>query len=515
MVTFFMVIQSAWKQVGTRYIKDEKKRFEMEWEILKKPKLRQYQFNCVFIMRSFLLDTAIGNNYFVKRVKEHMVRLFIFLLSLSLFLNTGAANASVSFKQGQKHNESVISENLLKVNLFYYKDFPYRQSYVNQEIKGCIKMPARGIVHCKEFISLIRSKNKVNNWLRVQHEKGYMPLTRQEFGISNSQGHINKVAPVYFSSINKKLGNVSSLYMPATGIFIRHVPAVREYTFKNIKTNVVFSVKATPEHPVYAANRQGFIPISQLLPGDHLLSENGQKIELICPQGVNNGCGVSFNQGGITVVYNIETSQRHTYFVQSEKLLVHNCNNDMYKSKMNEETGEKTDAPKSDKNHYPNHGRVRLVMRSQPNKNFLSKTEYTMEEAREFRNEVRSRSSSRYSRINVLDIDGNTPKNGLKVRALAVIDSEGSVAPYSSLDDLSLYKGRLLNNSMPVTKNLSSFNFTKEIITQGAINVGYHTMQVVGGALIVVGGMVAVLGLLTYGVMSDMSYCGFYNGYCF
>ena len=254
-----------------------------------------------------------------------MMRSFIFLFSLSLCMNSYPADSSIHFNQGRQYNKSVVSENLLKVNIFYYKDFPYRQRYANHKIKGCIKMPAEGIVRCKEFISLMRPENKVNNWFYLQHEKGYLPLTLKEFGITNVQGHINKVTPADISSVNNKIDQVNSPYVPATGIFIRHVSDVREYTFKNIKTNIVFSVKVTPEHPIYSVNRQAFVPVSQLLPEDHLLSENGQKIQLICQYGIKKDCSTYFNKGEITAVYNIEVEQRHTYFVQDEKMLVHNA----------------------------------------------------------------------------------------------------------------------------------------------------------------------------------------------
>ena len=271
------------------------------------------------------MSTAIDSNCAVKTVKKHEIYSFIFLFSLLLCVDSVSANSSAFFNQGQRHNESMVHENLLKVNIFYYKDFPYRQRYANHKIKGCIKRPAEGIVRCKEFISLIRPENKVNNWFHLQHEKGYLPLTPKEFGITNIQGHINKVTPADISSVNNKIDKVSSPYVPATGIFIRHVSDVREYTFKNIKTNVVFSVKVTPEHPVYSVNRQAFVPVSQLLPEDQLLSENGQKIQLICQYGIKKDCSTYFNKGEITAVYNIEVEQRHTYFVQDEKILVHNA----------------------------------------------------------------------------------------------------------------------------------------------------------------------------------------------
>ena len=390
-----------------------------------------------------------------------MMRSFIFLFSLFLCMNSYPADSSIHFNQGRQYNKSVISENLLKVNIFYYKDFPYRQRYADHKIKGCIKRPAEGIVRCKEFISLIRPENKVNNWLRLQHEKGYLPLTLKEFGITNIQGHINKVTPADISSVNNKIDKVSSPYVPATGIFIRHVPDVREYTFKNIKTNVIFSVKVTPEHPVYSVNRQAFVPVSQLLPEDQLLSENGQKIQLLCRQGVKKYCGAPFNnEGGITSVYNIEASQRHTYFVQSEKLLVHNCNYGTHDEDPGQDIGEKVDILKN---------RVRFVVKGSSGGDdrgaFLSEKEYTLEKAMEYRNRIRRMHNTPYVRVRAGDE---------RMKLVAVMDYQGSVAPYSRLEDLSLQDGKLTKDFLMVKEKLDDFNFTKEILTQGVVNMAYH-----------------------------------------
>ena len=442
------------------------------------------------------------------------MRSLVYLLSFLLCTNVNAATSSISFFHGQQHSNSIASKSLLKVDVFYYRDFPYRQHYAHRGMNGCIKMPAAGIVRCKEVISLLREENTINNWLRIQNKKGYLPLTMKASGIINTVGHISKITSAGFSSVNKKTADVNSPYRPATGIFIRHVTDVRQYTFKNIKTNVVFSVKATPEHPVYSVNRQAFIPVSHLSTEDYLLSEDGQKIHLICPQGLKNSCGVSFNKGGITSVYNVETSQRHTYFVQSEKLLVHNCDNNMRKVSMGQDTGKKADVSKSDKNNYPSQGKVRLVLRAKSiKKPVLTGEEYTVQEVLEARDKVRSKSFSLYSRVNVRGLSADS-KGGVKMRTLAVIDHEGSVAPYSSLENLSLDNGRLMNDSMPVTENLSNFNFTKEIMTQGAINVGYYTMQAAGGTLMVVGGIGLIFALFAYGLYGTF-YCGPYNGYCF
>ena len=440
------------------------------------------------------------------------MRSLVYLLSFLLCINVNAATSSISFFHGQQHSNSLASKSLLKVDVFYYRDFPYRQHYAHRGMNGCIKMPAAGIVRCKEIISLLREENTINNWLRIQNKKGYLPLTMKASGITNTVGHISKITPVGFSSVNKKTADVNSPYRPATGIFIRHVTDVRQYTFKNIKTNVVFSVKATPEHPVYSVNRQAFIPVSHLSTEDYMLSEDGQKIHLICPQGLKNSCGVSFNKGGITSVYNVETSQRHTYFVQSEKLLVHNCDNNMRKVSMGHDTGEKADVPKSSQNERPDKGKVLLVISESNIKyngvTFLTGEEYTVREVIGFRSKVRSENISLYSRVGCFH--GKTGVKKMKV--LAVMDYEGSVAPYSSLDHLSLDHGKLMNDFEPVTEKLNNFNFGKEIRTQNIKTVGYNIMDA-GEKTIYFLGMAVVVTLSAAGFMAYGAMCG-YSG-CF
>ena len=384
----------------------------------------------------------ISSICFLIKIKKPVMRLFVYLLSSLLCTNVNAATSSISFFHGQLHNNRVVAENMLKIDIFYYRNFSYRQRYAHQEIKGCIKIPARGIVRCKESVSLIRPESQVNGWLHSQYEKGYLPLTMKSFGVTNTVGHINKVTPVGFLSVNKKMDNLKSPYVPATGLFIRHVPDVREYTFKNIKTNVIFSVKATPEHPVYAANRRDFIPVSQLSPEDHLLSDNGDKIQLLCHYGINQGikkgCGIPFNQGGITRVYNIETSWRHTYFVQRERLLVHNCN----------------DAPDNTiQGRTYNRDQIRLFGRRGNNIEFSEPM--PLDSFKSIKNE-KFRNSPGLSFIN---------REGEKVEIAGAVDSENYIGHYSELDDLYVRNGRLLKGrffSMPVEDKLDDFNFNDE-----------------------------------------------------
>ena len=400
----------------------------------------------------------IGSVCFLMNIKKCVIRSLVYLLSGLLCTNVNAATSSTCFFHGQQANNPVVAENMLKVDIYYYRDFPYRPRYAHQKIKDCIKIPARGIVRCKEFISLVRPENQVNSWLSNQDKKGYLPLTMKSFGVANTVGRINKVTPADFLPANKKMDNLKSPYVPATGLFIRHVLDVREYTFKNIKTNVVFSVKATPEHPVYSASRLGFVPISKLSPEDHLLSDNGEKIQLLCPysinqgvnQGIKKGCGAPFNQGNITRVYNIETSWRHTYFVQGERLLVHNCN----------------DVPGNTKQGSRYHrNQIRLIGRHEKN------IEYSEPRTLDSIKNRKSGGIRKSLRLGFVNEDNKT------VEIAGVVDSEGNIGRFSELDDLYIRNGRLRKGwffSTPVNEKVKDFDFDEEFNCQRASQREYN-----------------------------------------
>ena len=421
---------------------------------------------------------CIGSICFLMQVKKNVIQSLVYVFFCLLCTNVNAATSSVSFFHGQLHNNPVVAENMLKVDIFYYRDFPYSQRYAHQEIKDCIKIPARGIVRCKEFISLVRSESQVNDWLHSQYEKGYLPLTMKSFGVTNTRGHINKAAPAGFLSVNKKMDNLKTPYVPATGIFIRHAIDVRQYTFKNLKTNMVFSVKATPEHPVYSASRHVFVPVSQLFPEDILLAANGEKIQLLCRHGINqgikNGCSVPVNKGGITRVYNIEVSQRHTYFVQSEKLLVHNhCDAGISgrdTHKIEEKTGLSTvevrEQPVSDDGEW-----VRVVALHTDEKACVHGNKMTLEQARLIKSQAGANAyQCMFEKCPGLNQFINTRKVG-------IMDGQGFVARYSDLEKLSFEKGVLTNGSLPVKERLDDFGIGEELRIQHEASSAYRTQQ--------------------------------------
>ena len=253
------------------------------------------------------------------------MRFPVFLIILSLCVNLNATVTFTGLPLIQGHHASENTTDLLKVDMVYYKDFPYKKSYANQRFKNCIVFSEAGVVRCRQQVALLRPAKIVEGWLHTQNKKGYLPFALKKYGIMDVKAYITEIVPAESIHNNKNSSTLQSSYVPATGIFIRHVLDVSQYTFKNQEKNITFFIKATPDHPVYAVNRQAFISISQLSPEDTLLSAKGEKIKLVCPDKVKGGCGTVFNRGKITSVYNIETSQRHTYFVQSENMLVHNC----------------------------------------------------------------------------------------------------------------------------------------------------------------------------------------------
>ena len=391
----------------------------------------------------------INNTYFIVKVKQYVIQSPAYLLSFFLCTNVSATTSPVSFPHEQQHNHSVVSKKMLKVDVFYYKDFPYRQRYAHHEINGCIKMPATGIVRCREVISQFIKESTMRRWLRIQNKNGYLPLTMKEFGVIDAQAHIGKVTPVKFPPINKKSATANLYNKPITKIFIRHVLHVKIYTFKNMETNVVFTVEATPEHPVYSASRQKFIPVSKLSSKDHLLSENGQKIKLLCQQGIKKDCGLPFNQGGITSVYNVEVSQRHTYFIQSERLLVHNGCEDMGSIVMRRQI-----IP-TDRVHGRDDKSVYVLTRGAGTRDDYyirqSKTKFTLEKIRELKRQ---------------SLDGYIKIDGKEQWVLALMDRESYVDSYSNLKHLSLENGRLINKLKPVTQKYDDFDFNAEFKAQ-------------------------------------------------
>ena len=362
----------------------------------------------------------------------------------SVFLLLNAITAFANLPLAQYNHTPVNTTGLLKADIVYYRDFPYKKSYANQQLKNCITLRGAGRVYCKEQVSLLRPAKMVKSWLHTQNKKGYLPFVLKKYGITGVKAHITEVMPAGIRPAkitsakpahkNKNRGMLISPYVPVTGIFIRHVLDVSQYTFKNLKTKVTFFVKATPNHPVYAVNKRAFIGISQLSSEDTLLSARGEKIKLVCPDNVKSGCGTAFNRGKITDVYNIETSQRHTYFVQSENMLVHNCGDETAI-----EDGQNSHYDQITLNQVPHRKSVALVVKNAAT------------------GEPELEKPSRYSLDSVIGMQQNrywtTPAN--RATILGISDHAGYVAPYDKASSLSLNEdGRLMISTSSQEKEL-------------------------------------------------------------
>ena len=222
-----------------------------------------------------------------------------------------------------------------KVYIIYNKDFPYKQNYNEQHIKGCKKTYIKStfsnkkdekktvaVLRCVEHIKLLRSDKIVNQWVRIQNKKHFFLLTLNTFNFVNIHAQITAIRPVKSDDHQSSLYNKQT--KKVTGQFERHTANVKKYTFRNMKTGKTTTVNATSEHPVYVKNRAAFIPMNLLRVTDQLLNSAGQEIRLICPGNRMQRCGELLHNHIPLPVYSLEIDHHHTYFVSSIRLLVHN-----------------------------------------------------------------------------------------------------------------------------------------------------------------------------------------------
>ena len=235
---------------------------------------------------------------------------------------------------------SATCHHLREVDINYNHDFPYRDSYSNQKVTQCVKayrtvianrtmgskytavkknMP---VLRCREHIRLLRPIKIINQWLYIQSKKHFFPLTIREFNIINIPAHITAVHACYKDVVHRFSRSYKTRRV--IGTFERHEINIQTYTFKNINTGKMISINATPYHPVYVKNKSSFISINSLSSIDELLNNTGQRIKLVCSADHTGHCGIPLNYMVPTPVYNLEIEKKHTYFVSSIKLLVHN-----------------------------------------------------------------------------------------------------------------------------------------------------------------------------------------------
>ncbi len=213
-----------------------------------------------------------------------------------------------------------------EVDFVYYHDFPCKATCIDKIIPSCRKANSdrrKVVLRCTEHMNLLRPKTMVRQWLQEQKKQGRVSLTIKEFGVNNVHGYITAIKPTIVNTTHLDINR--SYQSPAISLFGRHVLKVRTYQFKDVNTEQISYVSATPEHRVYVKNYNAFVPIQNLSPKDNLISATGHQIHLLCKGNRNSHCGVSYGVKGVPVeVYNLEIYQRHRYFVGEEQILVHN-----------------------------------------------------------------------------------------------------------------------------------------------------------------------------------------------
>ena len=259
------------------------------------------------------------------------------LLYIFLFLVLTAAHGLLfSHNTLPSYETHSVNRGIWKeVHIVYDQDFPYKQNYNKQNIKGCKKTyissasnnktetkKTVSVLRCVEHIELLRPDKTVRQWIKIQHKKHFFPFTLSTFNFVNIHARITAIYPVKSDNQQHFLYNEKT--KKVTGKFERHTINVKKYTFMNMATGKTITVNATPEHPVYVKNRAAFIPMDLLLTTDHLLNSAGQAIRLICRGDLMQHCGESLHNNIPLPVYNLEIDHNHTYFVSDIRLLVHN-----------------------------------------------------------------------------------------------------------------------------------------------------------------------------------------------
>ena len=208
------------------------------------------------------------------------------------------------------------------VTLYYYSDFFYNKNDAlpdNPECRRYFKKN-RYIVKCREYMELIAPYRIINRWKLEEKEKGYILFSTNSSGVYGIHAYIQSINTLTFS-INKTLNNTD--YRPVIGIFKRHAPNVKRYTFKNLTTGIKSQINATPDHPFYVMNKRKFISIDRISPTDTLITDTGRKLHLLCHE--KHNCGMPLSKKRLNIVYNLEIYKSHIYSVGDEHITVHNC----------------------------------------------------------------------------------------------------------------------------------------------------------------------------------------------
>ena len=209
-----------------------------------------------------------------------------------------------------------------KIALTYYNSLFCSDECQKHPVENCSKITGQPYrLMCREEIVLIRPKRLSDQWSKEQHHKGYIDLNMKEFGIEHIKAYITSVIP--FISTSFKTDSYNKNTKLVTGIFKRHSFNVHTYTFKNINTGRLSSLRATPNHRFYIKNRQVFLAIKNITKKDTLITSDGSSIKRVYSDRNTQITG-SDKTNSPTLVYNLEIQKKHTYFAGSDNILVHN-----------------------------------------------------------------------------------------------------------------------------------------------------------------------------------------------
>ena len=250
-----------------------------------------------------------------------MIKIAVFLIlnilfGLFLMINNGYS---------MNNKSSVAQSKLQNIDFVYYDRFPYKKIYNEITMPECTRISAGkqqkagNVLLCKEHITLLRSASIIKLWQHQQRLKGYIPFSMKEFGIINVHAHITGVKeyiPVMKNTITPDSNHV-------TGKFIRYAPEVNRYTVKDKQTNMTSAFDATPNHPFYVINKHAFVPISEVLSSDSLVTLSNHEAHLTYPDN-NYLYSINRKKNKLIRVYNVEVEKKHVYFVSKLNILAHN-----------------------------------------------------------------------------------------------------------------------------------------------------------------------------------------------
>ena len=209
-------------------------------------------------------------------------------------------------------------------DITYHRDFPYKKSYDKKQIKDCYKFYKKmgeKVLRCRERIVLLRPLKVIASWLDRQEKSGYLNFSVKDMDIHNVHSHI-KLIKLYSDQFKQASAHGKYKSM-VTGLFMRHTFDVKNYTFITKKTNKISKMNVTSNHLFYVKNKNIFIPISQVSSEDLLINKTGDLISLaVAGSHIKHSSYLDNNKP--IVVYNLELSTRHTYFVGEQYILVHN-----------------------------------------------------------------------------------------------------------------------------------------------------------------------------------------------